>query len=233
MLNVVEVFNSIEGEGIRQGAPVTFVRFAGCNLHCKWCDTKYACSTEEDKVEYGENGGKFTSSELNKIIEEMALITAGKITFTGGEPLSNKEQVDFIYDFALAHQNYDINIETNGSIDPNKLLDRSTSNITITMDYKCKSADSGCKQNYLHKLRDKDCLKVVVGSEEDIKEMKNVLRKMRLLGKKCTVFVHQVYGTISLEKIADEVMNCSDIYRNVNIGYQLHKLIWDPEKRGV
>ena len=41
-LNVVEIFHSIEGEGIRTGMPVTFIRLAGCNLNCSYCDTCYA-----------------------------------------------------------------------------------------------------------------------------------------------------------------------------------------------
>ena len=41
-LNVVEIFDSIDGEGIRTGMPVTFIRLAGCNLRCFYCDTFYA-----------------------------------------------------------------------------------------------------------------------------------------------------------------------------------------------
>ena len=42
-MKVVEIFNSIEGEGKRAGLPCTFIRLFGCNLNCSYCDSRYAC----------------------------------------------------------------------------------------------------------------------------------------------------------------------------------------------
>ena len=41
-MKVIEIFTSLQGEGVLMGTPTTFVRFEGCNLDCQWCDTKYA-----------------------------------------------------------------------------------------------------------------------------------------------------------------------------------------------
>jgi 7-carboxy-7-deazaguanine synthase len=41
-MKVAEIFRSLQGEGIHQGKPCLFIRLAGCNLHCRWCDTSYA-----------------------------------------------------------------------------------------------------------------------------------------------------------------------------------------------
>ena len=47
MFKVIEKFLSIDGEGPTQGELATFIRFQGCNLRCKWCDTKYSYDTNE------------------------------------------------------------------------------------------------------------------------------------------------------------------------------------------
>ena len=51
---VVEIFDSIVGEGIRTGLPVSFVRLAGCNLRCSYCDTLYALFGEAEECVYEE-----------------------------------------------------------------------------------------------------------------------------------------------------------------------------------
>ncbi len=97
---VIEVFTSIQGEGYWIGAPATFIRLAGCNLRCPWCDTKYSWSTT--KV------AKYTPTE----IVEMVPAESNMIVITGGEPL--------LYDLeplceALAFYGAHIHLETNGT----------------------------------------------------------------------------------------------------------------------
>ena len=41
-MKIAEIFRSLQGEGKNQGKPCLFIRLAGCNLHCHWCDTAYA-----------------------------------------------------------------------------------------------------------------------------------------------------------------------------------------------
>ena len=81
---IVEIFDSIEGEGKRSGQLATFVRTAGCNLRCSYCDTLYALS--EKNCEYTELTSDEIISRLNPLYR--------KVTLTGGEPLfhpNNKE----------------------------------------------------------------------------------------------------------------------------------------------
>ena len=105
VLKVVEIFRSIQGEGLYIGRPSVFVRFAGCNLRCKWCDTKYAWA----------GGHDITVDELYRIVtaqgfEEDALV------LTGGEPLlqDHGELTEFLNktDF------FPMMVETNGTIKP-------------------------------------------------------------------------------------------------------------------
>ena len=74
---VAEIFDSIEGEGKRTGYMAVFVRFAGCNIRCTYCDTAYALK-ESDAEEF------LTKEEL---LGRIRSYPWKRITFTGGEPL--------------------------------------------------------------------------------------------------------------------------------------------------
>jgi organic radical activating enzyme len=91
--NIVEIFNSIQGEGSDTGKLVTFVRFAGCNLSCSFCDTDFSQGTLMDEKEI-----------ISKCLRH--------VVFTGGEPLAQD-----IYPLARALWNkHDLSLETNGTI---------------------------------------------------------------------------------------------------------------------
>lgn len=100
---VAEIFDSIEGEGKRTGYMAVFVRFAGCNIRCTYCDTAYALK-ESDAEEF------LTKEELLSCIRSYPW---KRITFTGGEPLLQPLQE--ICDI-LGEEGYEINIETNGAV---------------------------------------------------------------------------------------------------------------------
>ena len=74
--NVVEIFKSIDGEGITAGYPAIFIRFAGCNLRCSYCDSMYAVEN-----------AKYTVMELSEILSKVEDLDCKRITLTGGEPL--------------------------------------------------------------------------------------------------------------------------------------------------
>jgi 7-carboxy-7-deazaguanine synthase len=73
-LKVNEIFRSLQGEGVRAGMPCAFVRLAGCNLRCTWCDTKYAW----------DEGTEMTLDEITRAVEKLDLT---RVELTGGEPL--------------------------------------------------------------------------------------------------------------------------------------------------
>lgn len=104
ILKITEIFPSIAGEGLRSGEPTIFIRLAGCNLRCAFCDTKYSWE-----------GGKSFSAE--KIIETVRRIQrrfpADWVCLTGGEPLLQdvKPLVK-----KLKKEGFQIHIETNGTV---------------------------------------------------------------------------------------------------------------------
>ncbi len=77
-LKIVEIFPSLQGEGLRQGEPTIFVRFAGCNLRCPFCDTRYAWQGGQDYS---------AKKALEKIKKIRKRFPASWVCLTGGEPL--------------------------------------------------------------------------------------------------------------------------------------------------
>ena len=106
---ISELFESIQGEGKFQGMPAIFVRFQGCNLRCKWCDTKYSSFPEFFK------GSKGLSEALD-FIKKSKL---SRIVFTGGEPMLFQSEMLRIIE---AFPNFSYEIETNGTIEAKDFL---------------------------------------------------------------------------------------------------------------
>jgi organic radical activating enzyme len=108
MLNVNEIFQSIQGEGKTAGMPAVFIRLTGCNLNCSWCDTKF--TWHKDHLEKGE---KITTEELIKRIH-IQFPGTNRIIFTGGEPVLQMSGIQTMIDRMPDHLNFEL--ETNGTI---------------------------------------------------------------------------------------------------------------------
>ena len=98
MYELVEIFESLQGEGRNMGRPCVFLRFAGCNLRCPWCDTDVK--------------GRFSAS-LEDILKELAGYKAKSVILTGGEPTLVKEMPELVA--ALKERGYWVAVETNGT----------------------------------------------------------------------------------------------------------------------
>ena len=222
-MKVNEIFGSIEGEGIRMGYPCTFIRLQQCNLCCSYCDTRYACE-----------GDDYSDMNIPNILHRVKEIGNHRVTVTGGEPLLLQTGIELIS--VLGSECYDINVETNGSIDLSNLIDycqevfNIDDHLIITMDWKSISSgmsDKMLKSNLL-KLRSCDVIKFVVGSREDLDQMKELLQDYPI---ECNIFVSPIFGQIELAEIVDYLIENN--IQNVRVQVQLHKIIWDPNKRGV
>ncbi len=214
MYKVNEIFHSIEGEGIRTGARVVFIRLYGCNLHCSYCDTRYSCE-----------GRDYKEMTLEQILEEVDQYDCGLVTLTGGEPLLFPESKELVE--ALLKEGYEVNIETNGSIDITDFV--IYNDVIITLDYKCKSSDMEGSMN-LHnwkRLRPTDALKFVVSNREELEEAERLCRNLR---PDAQIFLSPVFGQIEAAEIVEFVKESKMPAR---VQLQLHKFIWEPNKRGV
>lgn len=215
LIKVSEIFRSIDGEGIRSGYPVTFIRLYGCNLKCSYCDSPYATTD-----------GDYMLMSISDIIEHVDYFGLHRITLTGGEPLACDQCYELVTE--LTDAGYEVNIETNGSLSILPYVDMK--NVIITMDYKCPSSDMEDRMNRLNLpvLRSTDVLKFVVGSKIDLSTMLAVVNEYDITAN---IFVSPVFGEIDPKEIVDFLI-CNDI-ENVRVQLQLHKIIWDPNMRGV
>ncbi|KES15808.1 Organic radical activating enzyme [Gilliamella apis SCGC AB-598-P17] len=100
---IVEIFESLQGEGYNTGMPAIFIRFAGCNLNCSWCDTNFR---------------KFQRFTLEQILTKVKQYKSSNIIITGGEPTMVKELSLLLTH--LKQAGYYIAIESNGlgKVDP-------------------------------------------------------------------------------------------------------------------
>ena len=220
-MKVSEIFKSIEGEGLRTGLPAVFIRLHGCNLRCSYCDSMYAVE--------GSDYRQMSVAQVLDAVKEYGDIT--HVTLTGGEPLIHQDVEDLLRQ--LSDNGYRVNIETNGTV-PCKWH---FPGLFYTMDWKCKSSGMTAKMKMenLETLGSNDVLKFVVGTVEDLEETESVLKS--LAKKKSNMphlFVSPVFGNLSNEEIVNWLLNSDTMVKNnARFQVQLHKIIWDPERRGV
>jgi 7-carboxy-7-deazaguanine synthase len=211
MLKINEIFKSIQGESTFAGLPCTFIRLAGCNLRCTYCDTNYA---------YYE--GKEISDE--DIIAKISEYGVKCVEFTGGEPLLQEETPKLLK--TLLDKGYNVLVETNGSICIGCLDKR----LNIIMDY--KTPKSGMSERMRPKnfefLKPTDQIKFVLMDESDYIWAKNIIIENKLTDKFENILMSPAYGELSPKALVEWVLK-DDL--QVRVQLQIHKYIWAPDER--
>ena len=188
---VVEIFESINGEGMKAGELSVFVRLCGCNLHCSYCDTSWA----------NEKDAPYQEMTARQIVQKAEAYGTKNVTLTGGEPLLAEHVLELLE--ALSEK-FCVEIETNGSIalDPFCKKDRK---VIFTMDYKLKGSgmeEQMCLSNFALLQRD-DTVKFVVSDQTDLERAYEIEQKYAL-GQKCHVLISPVFGKIIPADMVDE-----------------------------
>ena len=135
---IVEIFNSVQGEGYHTGTPSIFIRFGGCNLQCSWCDTDFS---------------KWDRMSITEIMTVLEQWTTRRIIYTGGEPAMQKLRP---LSNELHSRGYNIAIETNGTIELKEGL----------VDWICVSPKDMLYPEFSIKQRKGDELKVVYTGQD-------------------------------------------------------------------
>ena len=213
-LKVNEIFLSIQGESSCAGWPCSFIRLAGCNLRCSYCDTAYAYEQGEEKT-------------ISEIWEEIKNFPCSLVEITGGEPLLQQETPLLIE--ALLAKGCRVLLETNGSFD----ISQVTNQCVRVVDFKCPSSGMSHFNNYenLKYLSDQDEVKFVIGNREDFyfaKEMVGRLKKTPSF--KGPIHFSPVFGKIKPEKLAKWIL---EERLPVHLQLQLQKIIWPKRKKGA
>ena len=212
-LKINEIFFSIQGESTYTGQPCVFIRLTGCNLRCTYCDTAYA---------YDE--GIFM--DIEEIVEKVDSFECSLVEITGGEPLLQSETPQLISH--LLDRGYKTLLETNGSKDIG-FVDKRCVRI---MDIKCPS--SGEEKNNdlenLKSLKSGDEIKFVIADRTDYDFARNILNSVPYDKAGVTVNFSPCFSKIQPGELAAWML---DDKMDVRLNLQLHKFIWDPDRRGV
>lgn len=202
-LEICEIFYSLQGESGYMGMPCIFVRLAGCNLRCRYCDTTYSHAP-----------GKVMS--FGEILAKIAIYPARLVELTGGEPLW-QEHSPALMD-VLLQQGYKVLLETNGAM----YIDEVPAEVVKILDVKCPGSGEGgsFQKANLKLMQPWDELKFVLTSFQDYQYAKEFVRAHNLEGR--VLHFSPVTYMLPPEQLAEWLLRDG---LQVKLSLQLHKLL--------
>ncbi len=224
---LIEIYKSVQGESSFAGLPCIFVRLAGCNLRCSWCDSEYTFK----------GGYKQTLDEVEAAVAALAPVRL--VEFTGGEPMLQERELLPLMDRLLA-QGYTLMIETSGE----RLLTNVPKAVHKIVDVKCPGSGEGgtFRLDNLDALTKRDEVKFVISDRSDYEFARDFTREHGLAERTGGVLFSPAFKkTPSLERSTN---NCALDPRLLvewmledgvpaRLSLQIHKFIWEPQKKGV
>ncbi len=214
ILYVAEIFASIQGESTFAGLPCSFVRLAGCDLRCSWCDTAWA---------WDQAAGEPLS--LDRILDRIAVHGLDTVEVTGGEPLAQAGVVPLLS--ALLEAGYLVLLETSGARDIRPV----PPGVKVVLDLKAPGSGQAhhIRWNNLEALRPDGQIKLVLADKEDYEWARRQIRE-RDLAARWPVLLSPVPGLLAPRDLAGWMV--ADRLQ-ARLQLQLHKWIWPADARGV
>jgi len=226
-LRLIEIYKSVQGESSFAGRPCIFVRLAGCNLRCSWCDSEYTFT----------GGEPFSDDEILARIEALAPVRL--VEFTGGEPLLQAKQLIPFMERLLA-AGYELMIETSG--------ERPLRNVPVAVhkivDVKCPGSGEAGKflMENLEFLTPRDEVKFVIADRADYEFAREFIRAHTLDQKAGQILLSPTFSktptperstsnaTLDPRLLVEWMLEDGLPAR---LSLQIHKYIWEPQKKGV
>ena len=211
-MKVNEIFYSIQGESSYAGWLCVFVRLTGCNLRCVYCDTRYAYEEGQERT-------------VEEVMAEVKRHTCPLVEITGGEPMLQEEVYPLME--GLLSEGVRVLLETNGSLDLTQVDER----VIRIIDVKCPGSGMSDRVYWpnLEHLRRSDELKFVLSDRRDYEWAKDVIARYEL-PLQCTVLLSAAFGQLSPRDVVHWML---EDHLNVRFQLQGHKILWNPERRGV
>ena len=226
-MHFIEIYKSIQGESSFAGRPCIFVRLAGCNLRCSWCDSEYTFT----------GGYKLTDDQVVGEIEKLAPVRL--IEFTGGEPMLQERELIPLMERLLV-DGYELMIETSGE----RPLERVPKAVHKIVDVKCPASGEGgsFRLTNLEQLTKRDEVKFVIANRTDYEFARGFIREHGLAAKAGSVLLSPAFSkTPSPERSTTNVLlDPRELVEwmladglDARLSLQIHKYIWEPQKKGV
>jgi len=214
MINIHEIYQSIQGESTLAGMPCTFVRLAGCPLRCTYCDTLQAIPFDSGK-----------GMVIDDVIARVSAWNTPLVLVTGGEPLAQKSCIELLE--KLLATGVIVQLETSGALDVRAVPDA----VRKVLDIKTPGSGEEKRNRWenLQYLHAHDEIKFVLTDEADYAWAKQVIDE-RLQETSATILLSPCWDSLNPEDL------CTWILRDklpVRMQLQMHKVIWGAEKTGV
>ena len=227
-MQIIEIYKSLQGESSYAGLPCVFVRTAGCNLRCVWCDSEYTFK----------GGQRIPVEDVEREVRRLSP-DGGLVEITGGEPLLQEAEVVALMERLLA-AGFTALLETSGE----RLLDKVPAQVVKIVDVKCPHSGEGgtFRLENLQHLTARDEVKFVVASRKDYEFAREFIREHALCGKVASVILSPAFRKDATG--ARDASHCLLDPRelaewmladglHVRLGLQIHKFIWEPSMKGV
>ncbi len=227
VMQIIEIYKSLQGESSYTGLPCVFVRLAGCNLRCTWCDSEYTFK----------GGRRMTLEDIEAEVHSL-LPDGGLVEITGGEPLLQEREAVALMDRLLPR--YTVLLETSGE----RPLDRVPAAVVKIVDVKCP--DSGEADTFrienLNALTRHDEVKFVIASRGDYEFAREFILQHGLNARAGTVILSPAFrkdatGSRDVSHCMVDPQHLAEWMLadglNARLGLQIHKFIWEPSLKGV
>ncbi len=227
-MQIIEIYKSLQGESSFSGLPCVFVRLAGCNLRCTWCDSEYTFK----------GGSRMTAEEMEAEVRRLSP-DGGLVEITGGEPmLQERDLVPFMQ--RLLDLGYKVLLETSGERPVAKVPPK----VVKIVDIKCPDSGEGgtFHAENLQALQPHDELKFVISSHADYEFARDFTRHHQLTEKTANVIFSPAFRKdatgardtshclLDPKQLAEWILTDK---LEVRLGFQIHKFIWEPQVKGV